>query len=152
MYRRRKFLGRYSKPKKNYQIMRPWWVIQGTSQNGYQTIIDPTTVTGVRKTKNFSIEFGNLSADSDQVIVWALVYVPSGYTPNKIGDPGATVYTPTNNVIMSGIYDSADPGNTSRRMTRLSRLLNAGDGIALVYKSSANPAKVRIQVTYAIAL
>ena len=132
--------------------MRPWWIVVNGNQNGYQTIVDPATVTGVRKTKNFSIEFGNPDADSDQIIVWALVYVPAGYTPNTIGDPGKTVYTPTNNVIMSGIYDSNDPGNTARRMTRMSRLLNAGDGIALVYKSSQVQTKFRVQVTYAIAL
>ena len=34
----------------------------------------------------------------------------------------------------SGIYDCEQPGNSSRIFTPLSRNLNAGDGIAFVYK------------------
>lgn len=63
------------------------------------------------------------------------------------------MYNPTQNVIMSGIYDSSDPGNTARRFTRLSRLLRSGDGIALVYQNTdAGGVKFRLQITYAIAL
>lgn len=140
-------------PKRNYQIMRPWYIIDNQqANNGFQTVIDPATVTGVRKTKNFSIDFGVLADAQPTVLVWALVYVPAGYVPNNLADAGNTMYQPTNNVIMSGIYDSADPGNTSRRTTRLSRLLKAGDGIALVYRSNVQPTQFRFQLTYAIAL
>ena len=130
--------GPHSK-KKNYQIMRPYFNVTTGAQNNYVTVINPATVTGVRKCKNFSIEF---SSPSEGIIVWALVYVPSGYTPNGLtltGQNVTTMYQPTNNVIMAGMYDPQDPGNTSRRFTRLSRLLKAGDGLALVYSSQVDP-------------
>ena len=154
MYRRRKFLGRYSRAaKKNYQIMRPYFNVTTGGQNNYVTVINPATVTGVRKVKNFSIEF---SSPSEGIVIWALVYVPSGYSPNALtlsGDPRPdTVYQPTNNVIMAGMYDPADPGNTARRFTRLSRLLKAGDGLALVYSSQVDPPNFRFILSYAIAL
>nr|QIR82179.1 capsid protein [unidentified] len=138
--------------KKNYQIMRPYFNVTAAGQNGYQTVISPATVTGVRKVKNFSIEF---SSPSQGIVVWALVYVPSGYSPNALtltGDDVTTLYQPTNNVIMAGMYDPQDPGNTARRFTRLSRLLKAGDGLALVYSSQSDPPNFRVVLTYAIAL
>ena len=152
MYRRRKFLGRYSRAaKKNYQIMRPYFNVTTGAQNNYQTVISPATVTGVRKVKNFSIEF---SSPSEGIVIWALVYVPAGYTPNELtfGAQANTIYQPTNNVIMAGMYDPQDPGNTARRMTRMSRLLKAGDGLALVYSSQVDPPNFRFVLTYAIAL
>ena len=149
----RRFYRRYPKSaKKNYQIMRPYFNVTTGSQNNFVTVINPATVTGVRKVKNFSIEF---SSPSEGIVIWALVYVPAGYTPNSLtftGPNATTIYQPTNNVIMAGMYDPQDPGNTARRMTRMSRLLKAGDGLALVYSSQVDPPNFRFILTYAIAL
>ena len=143
--------GPHSK-KRNYQIIRPYFNVTTGAASNWTTVIDPATVTGVRKVKNFSIEF---SSPSEGIIVWALVYVPAGYTPNALtltGPQITTMYQPTNNVIMAGMYDPADPGNTARRFSSLSRLLKAGDGLALVYSSQVDPPNFRFVLTYAIAL
>ena len=149
---RRRYAGRYGKSaKKNYQIQRPYFNVTRAGQNGFETVISPATITGVRKVKNFSIEF---SSPSEGIIIWALVYVPAGYTPNALtlsGPQITTLYQPSNNVIMAGMYDPQDPGNTARRFTRLSRLLKAGDGLALVYSSQSDPPNFRFILTYAIA-
>lgn len=133
--------------------MRPYFNVTSPGQNGYVTVINPASVTGVRKVKNFGIEF---SSPSEGIVMWALVYVPSGYQPNALtltGTPAPiTIYQPTNNVIMAGMYDPQDPGNTARRFTRLSRLLKAGDGLALVYSTQNDPPNFRFILTYAIAL
>ena len=152
MYRRR-FRRRYTgAAKKNYQIIRPYFNVTSGSQNAWITVLDPATITGVRKVKNFSIEF---SSPSEGIIIWALVYVPAGYTPNALtlsGPSITTMYQPTNNVVMAGMYDPADPGNTARRTSRLSRLLKAGDGLALVYSTQNDPPNFRFILTYAITL
>ena len=153
MYRRRKFLGRYSKAaKKNYQIQRPFFNMNPSSANGYVTVIDPSTVTGVRKVKNFSIEMTSVATSP---FLWALVYVPAGYGPNALtltGEDATTMYKPTQNVIMSGMWDPQDPGATARRTTRLSRLLKAGDGLALVYSFLSSQSPFYFILTYAITL
>ena len=149
---RRRFLGRYSRgAKKNYQVIRFYREITSESTTNFETVINPATVTGVRKVKNFSIEFSSVNT---QPVLWALVYVPAGYNPNTLDTrtTAASMYQPTNNVVMAGIYDPQDPGNTARRFTRLSRLLKAGDGLALTYVSGPNAPAFRVVISYAIAL
>ena len=54
----------------------------------------------------------------------------------------------------SGIYDTDQPGNSSRIFTPLSRNLNAGDGIAFVYKATKElfPQQLSSVINYAITL
>nr|QIR82157.1 capsid protein [unidentified] len=154
MLRRRSYRPYRRGPKKNYQIMRPWFYVQSQTAQGAVTVIDPAQVTGIRKVKNFSIEFQQVDTQPQQVVAWALVYVPAGYQPNRIADPPAdTMYSPTNNVIMAGIFDTSDPVTTGKRFSRLSRLLREGDGIALVFGSQKETqVHIRVQMTFAITI
>lgn len=54
----------------------------------------------------------------------------------------------------SGIYDTDQPDNSSRIFTPLSRNLNAGDGIAFVYKATKElyPQQLSSEINYAITL
>ena len=153
MYRRRSYRPYRRGTKKNYQVMRPFFFVQSNTQWGAVTVIDPATVTGIRKVKNFSIELGQVDTQPDQVVCWALVYVPAGYQPNRIpqNPPADTIYNPTNHVIMSGIFDTTDPVTTGRRFSRLSRLLREGDGVALVFQSlKETQVHIRVQIQFAI--
>lgn len=113
--------------------------------NPYFTIVEPTDVGGMRKVKNISIqlafdseytdpETGELKYVEDQRINWAIVYVPRGSRPGTINISNGIFYTPPQFIMASGIYDTSQPGNSSRIFTPLSRNLNAGDGIAFVYQ------------------
>ena len=137
--------------KRNYVVERPFFEITESGPSGSHVVIPSNQVGGVRKVKNFTIEFNRSSGQS--ILVWALVYVPAGYNPNGLTLTGAsvtTMYKPANNVIMAGIYDPSDPGTTSRKFTRLSRLLDQGDSVYLVYSTTA-AINFRFIVTYAIA-
>ena len=111
----------------------------------YFTIVPPTDIGGMRKVKNISIQlsFSSLYFDpqdelfkntDNQQILWAIVYVPKGSEPGTLNENNGILYTPPQFIMASGIYDCEQPGNSSRIFTPLSRNLNAGDGIAFVYK------------------
>ena len=154
MYRRS-----FRRPKKSYQIVRPGFniTVYGTptgAQRNWTTIVDPADVTGVRKVKNFKITFNTSygNAGSPPSFYFALVYVPKGYSPNEVFPQGVNdLYSPANNVILCGFLDTSDPAQQTW-FSPLSRNLNAGDGLALVYKnldpSKNTPSQVLIQ--YAI--
>ena len=103
-----------------------------SSYKPYLTIVNPTNVEGMRKVKNISIqlsydaayvsdpETGAIEYIQDQRILWAIVYVPRGSEPGRISDTIGTLYTPPQFVMASGIYDTTQPGNTSRIFTPLS--------------------------------
>ena len=111
----------------------------------YFTIVPPADIGGMRKVKNISIQlsFSSLFFDpqeevfkntDNQQILWAIVYVPKGSEPGTLNESNGILYTPPQFIMASGIYDCEQPGNSSRIFTPLSRNLNAGDGIAFVYK------------------
>ena len=112
----------------------------------YFTIVPPTDVGGMRKVKNISIQLSFSSAyisnpqdplieyTQNQQILWAIVYVPKGSEPGTLNMNNGIFYTPPQFIMASGIYDCEQPGNSSRIYTPLSRNLNAGDGIAFVYR------------------
>ena len=118
---------------------------QAAGYKPYFTIVNPTEIGGMRKVKNISIQlsFSSLYFDpndeqfkyiENQQILWAIVYVPKGSEPGTLNENSGIFYTPPQFIMASGIYDCEQPGNTSRIFTPLSRNLNAGDGIAFVYK------------------
>ena len=133
----------------------------------YFTIVPPTDVGGMRKVKNISIQ---LAYDSsyldesteppttqyveDQRILWAIVYVPRGSEPGTININNGIFYTPPQFIMASGIYDTNQPGNSSRIFTPLSRNLNAGDGIAFVYQPTKTLYinQISAVINYAITL
>ena len=117
----------------------------GAGYKPYFTIVPPADIGGMRKVKNISIQlsFSSLYFDpqeevfkntDNQQILWAIVYVPKGSEPGTLQPNNGILYSPPQFIMASGIYDCEQPGNSSRIFTPLSRNLNAGDGIAFVYK------------------
>lgn len=117
-----------------------------TNFKWYFTIVPPTEVGGMRKVKNINIQLafderyedpedGTVKYTENQQFLWAIVYVPKGSEPGEINPyANGILYSPPQFIMASGIYDTNQPGNSSRIFTPLSRNLNAGDGIAFVYK------------------
>lgn len=116
-----------------------------TDYKPYFTVVPPTDIGGMRKVKNISIQLSFSSAYFDtqeevlkytenQQILWAIVYVPKGSEPGTLNEANGIFYSPPQFIMASGIYDCEQPGNSSRIFTPLSRNLNAGDGIAFVYR------------------
>lgn len=131
----------------------------------YFTVVNPTNVEGMRKVKNISIQlsFSTLYFDSsdqqfkytqNQQILWAIVYVPKGSEPGILNETSGVLYSPPQFIMASGIYDSEQPGNSSRIFTPLSRNLNPGDGIAFVYKPRQilYDGQIAAVINYAITL
>lgn len=131
----------------------------------YFTIVNPTSVEGMRKVKNISIQlsFSSLYFDpndqqfkytENQQILWAIVYVPKGSEPGEIKIENGILYSPPQFIMASGIYDCEQPGNSSRIFTPLSRNLNPGDGIAFVYKPRQllYNGQINAVINYAITL
>lgn len=113
----------------------PWY--QGGAGGNIQQFSVPmvgnTDMQGMRKAKNFTIHF---DTTSNIPLVFALVYVPGGTTPQEMSSgtfaQTASLYEPNQNVILSGIVLNTSPQLTFR--TRLARNLNSGDFIALLIK------------------
>ena len=131
-----------------YYILNAQKYIPGSAApTPYFTIVPPTDVGGMRKVKNISIQLAfnkeytddnteppTLLTSEDNRIIWVIVYVPRGSEPGTlISSHSGILYTPPQFVMASGIYDTDQPGNSSRIFTPLSRNLNPGDGIAFVY-------------------
>lgn len=124
-------------------------------------IVAPTSVAGVRKVKNFTINFAFNSAQEpgtgiDIIWLWALIYQPEGMgeNPLQVGVHPNTVelYQPEQNVIISGVFN-AHFGNF-RYKTRLARNLNNGDRIYLLIRPNIALGDVTygyITVNYAIS-
>lgn len=138
-----------------------------SSSSPYFTIVPPTDVGGMRKVKNISIqlafdrEYLDDSTDPPTInyteetrILWAIVYVPRGSQPGRLGIENGIFYTPPQFIMASGIYDSDQPGNGSRVFTPLSRNLNSGDGIAFVYLplKDIHAGQLSAVINYAITL
>lgn len=132
----------------------------------YITIVNPANITGKRKVKNISIQLaydsqwidseGVIQNSGDTQIIWAIVYVPKGSTPGAISINNNVLYSPPQFIMASGIYDTSQPGNSSRIFTPLSRNLNEGDGIAFVYRSyeyeNLKQGQLKAVINYAITL
>ena len=133
----------------------------------YLTVVPPTNVEGMRKVKNISIQLSFDTAYTDTStnpptigyteenrILWAIVYVPKGSEPGVISDTIGVFYTPPQFIMASGIYDTSQPGNSSRIFTPLSRNLNSGDGIAFVFKplKTFYEGQLSAVINYAITL
>ena len=142
-----------------YLVMNTSPLDAGNSQ--YFTVVPPTDVAGKRKVKNISIQLAYDSSlqseqqeKNDASIYWCIVYVPKGSTPGAIGQTNGIFYTPPQFIMSSGLYNTKQPGNTSRIFTPLSRNLNEGDGIAFVYTCdySMVTRQLTAVINYAITL
>lgn len=127
-------------------------------------LIAPSNVQGTRKCKNFELSLcGGPWQDAEGAeltpISWALVYVPEGTQAGAIrqgalGTP-ASLYEPSQNVIMSGIWPANLTSNYKVK-TRLARNLNSGDSIYLILHTAAELAdgaskNICVNLNYAIA-
>lgn len=126
-------------------------------------LIADSNVQGVRKCKNFELSlcgaaWGNTD-NPNTPVVWALVYVPEGTEPTalrfgELNNP-ASLYEPSQNVIMSGIWPATQTSNYKVK-TRLARNLNSGDSIYLLLRPGAPMEEgadkaVVVNLNYAIA-
>ena len=125
--------------------------LEATRQTAY-SIIPPTDVQGMRKVKHFTLTF---SANTDvSILYYALVFVPQGYSPQRVNIPligyASPAYSANQFVISQGLLDTnAGP---LRIRSPLSRNLNSGDSIYLLFAvpdgSNVTPkAAVRFAIT-----
>jgi len=109
-----------------------------TSSQTKILVVPSTGVEGMRKCKHFELTFS--AQNLDNVVYYALVYVPQGYEPNSLVLPGAenptTLYEPNQYVLSSGVLDFS--GGPLRIRSPLSRNLNSGDAIALVLATATS--------------
>ena len=146
-------------PKRKYQIVRPTWQFNTSSTGGYITVVDPATVTGVRKVKNFKVSFQTGKVDPSTPptpFFFAVVYVPKGYNPNQLYPADVNdLYSPSNNVILWGLYDPID-STQNTFYSSLSRNLQAGDGIAFVHRlipdGGTQVVNINVAIQYSIAI
>lgn len=108
------------------------------------TIVKANATEGLRKVKNFNLTIApTVSVRESGETVWngnsqfrfemALVYIPEGTAPHPLNYSGTndSIYEPSQNIILSGVFD---PTNTFRISTRLARNLNQGDRIGLLIR------------------
>ena len=122
-------------------------------QNNIVCVPD-TTTEGMRKVKHLTISLGNITGSG--VIYWALIFVPSGYSPNSLNLPtqnsAGNLYEPNQFVMNCGCID-IDAG-PCRISSPIARNLNAGDSIHCLLGSPGLAAQIDVTgiVKYAITL
>ena len=154
---------RYSNETYNVTFQYQW---AATPTTASVTMIPASDVQGLRKTKNFTLNISQSPTTNAQGVVqstssfiYALVYVPAGTTANAItignGNAAASLYEPNQNVICSGVCDSAS--GQLRISSRLARNLNSGDSVALVLRptyttgTEGNITRASVTLNFAIA-
>lgn len=119
-------------------------------QNGntlYWYMVPRTDIQGIRKVKNFSLEFC-MRSDEQLTFGWALVYWPGYWTqtggqplyPPVLATPEAapsSLYEPNQHVIMQGIFNTTD-AKQFRRFSGLARNLNSEDTVVLMIRVYAH--------------
>lgn len=164
-YRRRSYRNRdkYSIEHSVLNLIYPNPVVVPAGDSSVETnnwaipILAPTDVQGMRKVKHFTLTFSSGISEGARV-VYALVFVPQGYTPQPIAMPsagsGVPLYSANQFVISSGLLDfNAGP---LRIRSPLSRNLNSGDSVYLVIgiasSITVSPGDILAEVKYAITL
>ena len=123
-------------------------------------ILAPTDMQGMRKVKHLTFTISNSEWPNTEAeaILYALVYVPQGYSPQDINFPAPNsavqLYDANQYVMSSGALDFS--GGPLRIRTPLSRNLNSGDSIYLIlaspYYQTEKDNIFTIEVKYAITL
>lgn len=154
---------RYSNETYNVTFQYQW---AATPTTASVTMIPASEVQGLRKTKNFTLNISQSPTTNAEGVVqfassfiYALVYVPAGTTANAItigsGNAAASLYEPNQNVICSGVCDSAS--GQLRISSRLARNLNSGDSVALILRptqtsgTAGNVTRASVTLNFAIA-
>jgi hypothetical protein len=102
---------------------------QNTTQR--EPVIQSTSVSGVRKTRGFDLEFV-----SGKTCVYALVYFPEGITPSNAvltvsgSGASASLYAPEQHIILSGL---SRPNVVTRARATIGRNLSSGDSVFLLF-------------------
>ena len=127
-----------------------------TSKQFSQVIVKNTELQGMRKVKHLTLTICNNNSSLDALpILYAIVYVPEGYSPKDINVPISgnpmSLYEPNQFVMSCGALDfNAGP---LRIKSPLARNLNSGDSIYLILASNKSEASgFTINVKYAITL
>ena len=134
-----------------------WELVQTAGrQDTYQfvfTAVNSSTIQGMRKVKHITMTF---SSNTQSPVAYALVYVPSGYSPNAIQWPingnQVSIYEPNQFVLSRGVLDFR--GGPLKISTPLSRNLNSGDNIQLIFATTDTTTAPSIisTIKYAITL
>ena len=125
-----------------------------TSRQYAISVIPPTEVQGTRKVKHFTLSFS--CNDFNALMYYSLIYVPAGYEPQRINVPetgfATSSYDANQFIISQGVLDFT--GGPLRIKTPLSRNLNSGDSIFLVFAhtGAALTSNIFSTVRYAITL
>ena len=132
---------------------------QANSKQWFVSVIAPTDVEGMRKVKHFTLSFCNFLDGTERTpLIYALVFVPQGYSPQHIFYPNAgyaqDMYQANQFVISSGVLDFS--GGPLRIRSHLSRNLNSGDSIYLILATGDYETPVSgsyfVEISYAITL
>ena len=104
-----------------------WEFVQGGGAYSWFSIVPYSGTPGTRKVKNIKLSMRLNGANKG--IYYAVVYVPEGTIPSV---PGVTAegYQPSQYVLAQGLITDLQPVNIQ---SRLSRNLNCGDRICLVF-------------------
>lgn len=136
-----------------------WAVVEAQSevtQDSRQTsylVVPGMTDQGMRKVKHLTLTF---SSTSDEPVYYALVFVPSGYSNNPINYPAngnsIDMYEPNQFIMSTGVLDFS--GGPLRIRTPLSRNLNSGDSIQVIFavRTAASDVFINWTAKYAITL
>lgn len=138
-----------------------WDTVQGdathaTNHQYAAMMVPPSDTEGMRKVKHLTLTFSNGAASEENIpLLYALVFVPSGYVANKIqypaGGNATNLYDPNQFVMSCGVLDFS--GGPLRIRTPLARNLNSGDSIWLVLAGIPDSADSYIvNCRYAITL
>ena len=124
-----------------------------SSQVSYPILPPVDDFQGMRKVKHFTLSFS--SDDPSTKYYYALVFVPSGYTAQRINIPNkgfaVPFYDANQFVISQGVLDF--DGGPLRIRSPLSRNLNSGDSIYLIVAtSSAQGPGILVSIRYAVTL
>ena len=97
-------------------------------------VVNPSTVMGNRKVKNFTLKF--TSNNFTGPVVGCLVYVPQGTNVNTLTltSEANNLYEPNQNVIANFIIPPSDDSNSTITVSsKLARNLSSNDRICLIF-------------------
>lgn len=153
---RGRYYPRYRSARTKYQFVPFSMTMNFTGEGLYQLVVPSFAVAGVRKAKNFNVNFVTSSVDP---LLYALVYLPEGAEPNTFQPTINTNEAPNTFtelfaanqwVIACG---SISQGAQNKVFTRMSRNLNNGDSIYLyVWKINNNDDAVAVNATGSYAI
>lgn len=143
---------RYNVEQRRFFVNSSDWTSGGSGEYNYNHSIElvPASETeGVRKVKHISADISYLmEAANTTVVYYAIVYVPEGTLLTKLRTTG-DLYRPSSYVLGTGLINMGVP--KAKIYTRLSKNLNAGDKIVLIFGTQQNNKEIQGIIKYAVA-